>query len=110
MGSAPWVFMIVLVTSCSADCELVSRDVSPDGRFEIVLCRRPSRGVSMPGQGQDAPGTVRLRDRTTGQVLHELEIEMIQLASDVRWTHDEVSIKALFSWPLPSSASKRQRD
>ena len=57
---------------------------SPDGRFQIVVYRKPSQ-VAMPGQGSDAPGYFQLRDLRTGRVLRERSVEMVQLIDRIDW-------------------------
>lgn len=79
----------------------VSRDTSPDGRFEVELCRLSNHSVTMPGQGSDAPGEVILRERQSGRTLRSTGIDMIQLMGDVTWSRDRVHIKLIADWPLP---------
>jgi hypothetical protein len=92
---------VLLSTGCEPECALVSRDLSPDGRFEIVLCRL-EQGSTMPGQSSDAPGRIYLRHRESGRVLRSADVEMIQLMSDVTWSPDRVHVKLVADWELPS--------
>lgn len=76
------------------------RDVSPDRRYAMVVYRLP-RLIGSPGGGSDAPGYVQLQD-INGRVLHEAELEMIQLAQRVEWSPDEVWIPVVAGpWKLP---------
>lgn len=74
---------------------------SPDARFKVVVYRRPVWPSTMPGQAGDAPGVVRLYDQS-GRLLHEAPIEMVQQVSDLKWTHDRVTIPLVFDWQLPN--------
>lgn len=73
---------------------------SPDQRFRVVVYRRRIWPSTMPGQGSDAPGVVRLYDRS-GKLLDEAEISMVQHMNDIVWTRDRVEVPLIFSWPLP---------
>ena len=73
---------------------------SPDGRFQIVVFRMPSR-FSMPGQSSDAPGYVQLRDTRTGQVLQERSVGMVQLVDHIDWSPTNADIRLLADWRLP---------
>lgn len=86
--------------SCEPQCAFVSRDVSPDGRFEVVLCRLPNLATN-PGGGSDAPGWIRLNETATGKTLRRTKIAMIQLMEDVVWSSDRVYIKLIADWELP---------
>jgi hypothetical protein len=76
------------------------RFASPDGRFQIVVFRIPSR-VSMPGQSSDAPGYFQLRDARTGRVLRESSVEMVQLVDRIEWSPTNVDVRLLADWSLP---------
>jgi hypothetical protein len=54
----------------------------------------------MPGQGGDAPGRVQLRNRG-GEVLRQVDVEMVQLVDQVEWTDRKVWIKLVAEWELP---------
>ena len=73
---------------------------SPDGRFEIVVYRIPSR-VAMPGQSSDAPGYFQLREARTGRVLREHSVEMVQLVDRIDWSPTNVDVRLLADWRLP---------
>ena len=73
---------------------------SPDGRFQIVVFRIPSR-VAMPGQSSDAPGYFQLRDTRTGRVLRECSVEMVQLVDRIEWSPTNVDVRLLADWSLP---------
>jgi hypothetical protein len=76
------------------------RFASPDRRFEIVVYRI-SMGFAMPGHGSDAPGHFQLRETRTGRVLHEQDVEMVQLVERIDWSPTNVSVRMLADWPLP---------
>jgi hypothetical protein len=54
---------------------------------------------TMPGQSGDAPGTVRLHDRS-GRVLRETDVDMVQRVDHVEWDADSVHVKLVADWPL----------
>ena len=93
---------VALVSACrDRGCDDVyTKEQSPDGRFEVVVCRHGG-GTAMPGQGGDAPGTIRLREIATGRVLHEVPIEMVQQFPGVEWTDGHARIKLFAEWLLP---------
>jgi hypothetical protein len=87
-------------------CEDVqSRDISPDGRFEIVTCRLVASNA-LPGQSADAPGLVQLQERGTGHVLQATRLEMIQLMPAVQWSAGRVSIPLVADWDLPYAKNR----
>lgn len=73
---------------------------SPDHRFRLVVYRRPIWPSTMPGQGSDAPGIVRLYDQS-GRLLDESPIEMVQQIHDVHWRQGRVEVPLVFSFKLP---------
>ena len=73
---------------------------SPDSRFRLVVYRRQTWHSTMPGQGSDAPGIVRLYDRS-GHLLDEAAIPMVQQINDLEWSKDRVTVPLVFDWKLP---------
>ena len=73
---------------------------SPDGRFQIVVFRKPS-SFAMPGQGSDAPGFFQLRVVRTGRVLRQREVETVQLVDRIEWSATNVDVHLLADWSLP---------
>jgi hypothetical protein len=73
---------------------------SPDGRFQIVVYRIPTRGA-LPGQGSDASGYFQLREARTGRVLRERSVEMVQLVAGIEWSSTNVDVRLLADWELP---------
>ena len=85
--------------ACSRDIEYRRFD-SPDGAYHVTVYRRSSAlSSSMPGQSGDAPGKVRLHDKS-GRVLREAEVDMVQLVDQVEWDARGVHIKLVADWPL----------
>lgn len=74
---------------------------SPDHRFRLVVYRRPIWPSTMPGQGSDAPGVVRLYDES-GRLLNEAPMGMVQQIVDVQWSVDRVEVPLVFSFKLGS--------
>jgi hypothetical protein len=74
---------------------------SPDTRFQIVVFRKPIWPSAMPGQSSDAPGIVRLYDRS-GHLLNEASIGMVQQVNDIQWSGDRVMVPLVFDWKLPN--------
>ena len=72
----------------------------PDGNYKVVVLRMQVWPALMPGQSGDAPGLVRLYNRR-GEVLHETNVEMVQLVSNVEWREKRVNIKLVAEWELP---------
>ena len=84
---------------CSRETEYRRFD-SPDNAYYVSVYRRSGTFTSaMPGQSGDAPGTVRLHDKT-GRVLRETEVDMVQSVDTVEWEPDSVHIKLVADWPL----------
>lgn len=77
---------------------------SPDGRYKLVVYKYTIYNYipTMPGQGGDAPGVVRLLD-SKDNVLQEAKLEMVQNVGsrEVEWEKDKVHIKLIAEWPLP---------
>ena len=75
----------------------------PDHHYRVlVLCKRSGwpGGVGRPGQSGDAPGEVRLLDRS-GHVLESTSVDMVQVVENVDWQDRRVVIKLVADWPLP---------
>ena len=75
----------------------------PDHRYQVVVLRKRSGwpgGVGRPGQSGDAPGEVRLVDRS-GHVLESSSVDMVQVVDNVDWQDKHVVIKLVADWPLP---------
>ena len=83
-----------------AGAEVYRTFASPDGRFQIVVYRIPSR-FAMPGQGSDAPGFIQLCDARTGQVFRDCDVEMVQLVDQISWSPTNVDVRLLADWRLP---------
>lgn len=77
---------------------------SPDGRYKLVVYKYKTHTYipTMPGQGGDAPGVVRLLD-SKNNVLQEAKLEMARNVgpSEIVWEKDKVHIKLIAEWPLP---------
>jgi len=63
---------------------------SPDGKYKLVTYRIPLL-FSFPGQGSDASGYVQLQD-SSGKVLNEGYVEIVQIVYDADWSAHEVRI------------------
>jgi hypothetical protein len=72
----------------------------PDGNYRVVVLRRTVWPAMLPGQSGDAPGMVQLQDRR-GRVLHQVDVEMVQLVDQVEWPDRKVEIKLVAEWDLP---------
>ena len=75
----------LLITFCSF-CKPAGelKEESPCGNYRVFVERHPML-FAMPGQGSDAPATVRIADSSL-RVLHEFDIEMVQLI-DFEWQY-----------------------
>jgi hypothetical protein len=94
------VLAIKLIHSHPACKEIYARDRSPDGRFEVVVCRLPG-GAAMPGQGDDAPGLARLVRVQTDEILEEKQLPIVGSYSHPLWNADSVEIVGFTRWDLP---------
>lgn len=74
---------------------------SPDGRFKVVVYRSRYWQPMMPGQSGDAPGTVRLYEMSSGKLLEQTRVEMVQLVELPEWSSTNVNIKLVADWQLP---------
>ncbi len=72
----------------------------PDHRYKVVVLRRAPWRPGMPGQSGDAPGVVRLLDRSD-RILEESPVEMVQIVEGVTWADHRVEIKLVADWSLP---------
>jgi hypothetical protein len=90
--------LLVGLTASAQDLQIVRTFSRPDGAYRVTLLRRPLP-FAMPGQAGDAPGVVRLYDRT-GLLLAEADVEMVQLVEGVDWSNDKASIKLIVEWDL----------
>lgn len=76
--------------------------MSPDRKFKIVVYGFGSLLPTMPGQGSDGPGEVRLCRIGNGKALKRKRIDMVQIVDDVTWSPTNVYIKSVAEWDLPS--------
>lgn len=74
---------------------------SPDGKYRLVVYRIPEFSRLMPGQAGDAPGYIRLYDRS-GHVLAQTDVVMVQIADRVTWEKDKVNVWLVAEWDLPN--------
>ena len=73
----------------------------PDHRYKVVVVRRfTGWPAAMPGQSGDAPGFVRLYDRS-GRLLHETPVDMVQVVDGVDWQDRRAVIKLVADWQVP---------
>ena len=111
--SAPWrryaatlvvavAFAALLAFSWMAGTRLdpVATFERPDHRYSVIVLRKHGIWPGHPGQAGDAPGVVRLVDRS-GRVLDETSVDMVQLVETVDWQDRRVAIKLVADWPLP---------
>lgn len=89
------------LVSCSSTESIYRTIDSPDGNYKIVVSASPLFFSTMPGQGGDAPGYVRLYDKQ-GRLLQEKEIDMVQNIDQVHWADKKVYIKLFAEWELPN--------
>lgn len=73
---------------------------SPDGKFSIIVYRIPT-SFSQPGGSGDAPGFVRLYN-SSGKMLEEKAVSMVQIIDQVTWSPNKVEIKLFADWALPN--------
>jgi hypothetical protein len=73
----------------------------PDHHYKVIVTRRSTAWpAAMPGQAGDAPGFVRLYDRS-GRLLQETRVDMVQIVEGVDWQDRRAVIKLVADWPLP---------
>jgi hypothetical protein len=72
---------------------------SLDSKYRVVVFRKPTL-ISAPGGSGDASGFVRLYD-SSGKVLQEKAVDMVQVIDEVTWLTNKVEIKLFADWPLP---------
>ncbi|AKT41269.1 hypothetical protein [Chondromyces crocatus] len=92
--------LVAAVVFFSPREELYATFTRPDGQYRVEVYRRPLWFGVFPGQGSDAPGRAVLKDRA-GQVLGDVEVEMVQIVSGVEWEEHSASIRAVAHWKLP---------
>ncbi len=80
--------------------EIYQKISSPDARYYLLVYRRPLWPATMPGQAGDAPGVVRLYDRS-GRLLNEAPIDMVQHLNDLEWSAHKVEVPLVFRFSLP---------
>jgi hypothetical protein len=104
LGGCLALFAAFLAVGCrsggKSSPEPYRSSVSPDGRFEMVVYRVPTKSA-MPGQAGDAPGFVRLYDKRTGRVLEQKDVEMVQNIDQFEWSATNLYIKLFADWKLP---------
>jgi hypothetical protein len=79
-----------------------STNPSPGGRYKLITYSIPML-FAFPGQGSDASGYVQLQD-SSGRVLNEGYVEMVQIVYDAEWRTNEVQIGRgdnSYTWKLP---------
>ena len=98
-----FIIVIIIITAWyvfGSSSEEYTRFTRPDGAYKIIVYKQNSPfSFLMPGQGSDAPGNVRLYDKDDN-LLKEKNVEMVQLADNVIWSDNHVSIKLVAEWDL----------
>jgi len=76
---------------------------SPDGQYQVMVYpkRQQEWTMTMPGQGGDVPGIVRLCKTEGGHCLKQQRVEMVRIVDWVSWATTNVHINALGDWNLP---------
>ena len=88
------------------------REASPDGAWELTLCRRPM-WFAMPGGSGDAPGWIVLRD-DRGGIRGIVDLSMVQLygaasGQDTLWEPDRVVLMLVAEFALAPAAGPVDR-
>ena len=93
--------VLVAVATMLSQPQEVAAFERPDHRYKVILMRKSAWWrAAMPGQSGDAPGLVRLYDRS-GHLLDEAPVEMVQIVDGVEWQDHRVVIKLVADWALP---------
>lgn len=85
----------------------IEREASPDGAWELTLCRRPM-WFAMPGAGSDAPGWIVLRDAQRG-IRGVVDLGMVQnyraaAGTDTVWEPGRVQVPLVADLPLTAAS------
>ncbi|RYG13592.1 MAG: hypothetical protein EON92_05005, partial [Burkholderiales bacterium] len=97
LAGLPALFMLCLLLAPEgrlACDEPWINEISPDQRWTLTICRRPTF-FAMPGSSSDAPGWIVLSNRD-GAIHGVVSLGMMQLAADfaatssLRWTPEQV--------------------
>ncbi len=77
---------------------------SPDNQYRLVVKSKGASFFSLPGQGSDGAGIIILKDNKTNRILKKTDIPIKNALneSDIRWSINEVDIKLVAPWSLPS--------
>ena len=100
---------LVMASEGSLACDEPWIDkTSPDQRWTLKICRRPTL-FAMPGSSSDAPGWIVLRDRD-GAIHGVVSLGMMQMLADgaatggLRWTQDRVIMTGLAEIAMGSAS------
>ncbi|MDA8451931.1 hypothetical protein M5C97_07160 [Acidovorax sp. NCPPB 3859] len=103
LASCAWLFLTP--SGRKLCCSNVYKTfVSPDERFQVAVFRIGTPWRMFPGSVGDAPGFIRLQT-WDGRVLHEQEIEAVQLVEQIRWSATSADIPLIAEWPLPADVA-----
>lgn len=72
---------------------------NPQKTYQLEIYSYPLP-FAMPGQGSDAPGFIYLRRLSDGAVIQRTDVEMVQQATQPRWSSNTVEIKLIAEWEL----------
>lgn len=98
------IFLFFLTSFLGCDDQGILLEESPCGNYRVYVQRHPMP-FAFPGQGSDAPATLRITNGND-EVIHKLEIDMVQLIA-YNWqysagcttfrqrTHDEICLPVL---------------
>lgn len=105
-----WLFALISLVSLALTVLILNNSqvfreeyatfMRPDRHYKVRVMRNKMWIGHMPGQGSDNPGVVLLLDKE-GNLLHQTDVEMVQLVEHVNWQNKKASIKLVADWDLP---------
>ncbi|MCG8518671.1 MAG: hypothetical protein MI794_11830 [Pseudomonadales bacterium] len=95
LSASLYIFYFPIKKAC---CSNIYRTFqSPYNEHKVVVYSVPVLPMMMPGSAGDSPGYVQLQN-SSGHILEEKRVDMVQLIDDVQWSDDSVYIKLFADW------------
>ena len=99
----PITFIFCLLSSCSRQEQLFAKNVSPNGRYSLLIYAYEPSGVI------NDVGIVKLVDNNTKKVLYQKKMKSVRYDfSVVSWRDKEIDLRLFATWEIPAGDAGKE--